>query len=250
MIALEQSALCPNLLQIIYVYHVAGATSGTDRGVDHHCSTRRSREHEDSPVDIDDSPSIQHLIDRLPTSEAARSELLSHASQRLECLTRKMLRDYPGVHRWEQTDDVLQNASLRLYRALSEVALPSPRDFFRLAAAIIRRELIDLARHYSGPFGVGANHASVVGKDWHGDSLPGSENTYDPSRLAEWTDFHAQVEALADEDRAVVDLLFYQGMSQSEAAVVLNVSERTVKRRWQSARLALHQALGGRLPGT
>ncbi len=221
-----------------------------DLGVDHRCSTRRSREHEDNPVDIDDSPSIQHLIDRLPTSEAARSELLSHASQRLECLTRKMLRDYPGVHRWEQTDDVLQNASLRLYRALSEVALPSPRDFFRLAAAIIRRELIDLARHYSGPLGVGANHASVVGKDWHGDSLPGSDNTYDPSRLAEWTDFHAQVEALSDEDRVVVDLLFYQGMSQSEAAVVLDVSERTVKRRWQSARLALHQALGGRLPGT
>ena len=80
-------------------------------------------------MDIDNSPSIQHLIDHLPTSEAARSELLSHASQRLECLTRKMLRDYPGVHRWEQTDDVLQNASLRLYRALSEVALPSRATF-------------------------------------------------------------------------------------------------------------------------
>ena len=28
MIALEKSAFCPNLLQIICVYHVAGATSG------------------------------------------------------------------------------------------------------------------------------------------------------------------------------------------------------------------------------
>jgi DNA-directed RNA polymerase specialized sigma24 family protein len=46
-----------------------------------------------------------------------------------------------------------------------------------------------------------------------------------------------------------VDLLFYQGLQQAEAAAVLGVSERTVKRRWQSARLALHEALGGRLPG-
>ena len=76
MIALEQSAFCPNLLQIIYVYHVAGATAGLITTV----RPRWSGEHEDSPVDIDDSPSIQHLIDRLPTSEAARSELLSHAS--------------------------------------------------------------------------------------------------------------------------------------------------------------------------
>ena len=35
----------------------------------------------------------------------------------------------------------------------------SVRDFFRLAAALIRRELIDLARRYSGPMGLGANTA-------------------------------------------------------------------------------------------
>ncbi|MBL8798147.1 MAG: helix-turn-helix domain-containing protein, partial [Planctomycetia bacterium] len=45
------------------------------------------------------------------------------------------------------------------------------------------------------------------------------------------------------------DLLFYQGLSQAEAAALLNVSERTVKRRWQSARLQLHDALGGEFPG-
>ena len=45
-----------------------------------------------------------------------------------------MLRDFPGVARWEGTDDVLQNATLRLYRALKDVTPESPRSFFNLAA--------------------------------------------------------------------------------------------------------------------
>jgi RNA polymerase sigma-70 factor (ECF subfamily) len=200
-----------------------------------------------------DSTVIQDLILRLRTdNEAARLELLDRTTNRLVRLTRKMLRDYPSVQRWEQTDDVVQNAVLRLYRALKEVAPPSIADFFRLAAVQIRRELIDLARHYNGPHGLGANHVSRVGVNESADAstspLESPDSTYDPGRLADWTDFHRQVEALPDETRRIVDLLFYQGLSQAEAAAVLEVSERTVKRRWQEARLALHDALGGRLP--
>ena len=68
------------------------------------------------------STQIQRCIDRLRSGDAtARDELLAHAVDRLTRLTRKMLRDFPGVHRWEETDDVLQNAVLRLCRALEEV---------------------------------------------------------------------------------------------------------------------------------
>ena len=195
---------------------------------------------------------VQGWIDRLRAGDpSARDALLACAIDRLERLTRKMLKGFPGVHRWEQTDDVLQNAILRLSRALRDVTPPSSRDFFRLAAVQIRRELIDLARHHSGPQGLGANLISNLGGDASASLNPAdhADVTYDPSRLAEWTEFHRQVEALSDAEREVVDLLFYQGLQQAEAAAVLGVSERTVKRRWQSARLALHEALGGRLPG-
>jgi RNA polymerase sigma factor (sigma-70 family) len=195
---------------------------------------------------------VQGWIDRLRAGDpSARDALLACAIDRLERLTRKMLKGFPGVHRWEQTDDVLQNAILRLSRALQDVTPPSSRDFFRFAAVQIRRELIDLARHYSGPQGLGANIASNAGVDRPARLNPAdpANETHDPSRLADWTEFHSQVEALPDEEREVVDLLFYQGLQQAEAAAVLGVSERTVKRRWQSARLALHEALDGRLPG-
>lgn len=203
----------------------------------------------------DHSSQIQRAIDRLRAGDPqARDLLLDCASERLTRLTRKMLRDYPGVHRWEQTDDVLQNALLRLHRALGEVTPPTVADFFRLAAVQVRRELLDLARHYAGPMGLGANHASVAdasATDGGGGGLPDPaiENSSDPGRLALWTEFHRHAEALPEDERGTFDLIFYQGLSQAEAASLLDVSERTIKRRWQSARLKLHEALGGRLPG-
>src|SRR5262249_29392867 len=96
----------------------------------------------------DPSPQTVHIqacLDRLRGGdEAARGELLDSACGRLRQLARKMLRGYPNVHRWEQTDDVLQNATLRLQRALQQMTVQTPSDFFRLAALNIRRELLDL----------------------------------------------------------------------------------------------------------
>jgi RNA polymerase sigma-70 factor (ECF subfamily) len=201
----------------------------------------------------DQATQIQSCIDRMRSGDAsARNELLVHASERLTRLTRKMLRDFPGVHRWEQTDDVLQNAALRLCRALGEFQPATPADFFRLAAVQIRRELLDLARRYSGAHGLGAHHGSVVGADEAPAAGAGPnpvDTTHDPQRLAAWTEFHGEVESLPAEEREAFDLLFYQGLSQAEAASVLDVSERTIKRRWQAARLRVSQALGGKIPG-
>jgi RNA polymerase sigma-70 factor (ECF subfamily) len=165
-----------------------------------------------------------------------------------------MLRDFPGVHRWELTDDVLQNAVVRLCRALGEVRPPTAADFFRLAAAQIRRELLDLARRYSGARGLTAQRAGVAeaGETSTAEPAPWAEpvdTTNDPDRLAPWTEFHREIEALPPEDREAFDLLFYQGMSQAEAASVLDVSERTIKRRWQAARLRLVESLGATMPG-
>lgn len=196
---------------------------------------------------------LQSRLERLQAGdEAARTELLGCACERLRKLTRKMLRDYSRLRRWEDSDDVVQNASMRLCRALVEVTPRNLRDFFRLAALHIRRELIDLARHYYGPNGLGANHASQGPEsDSHGGNRPAYEpvdDDCDPSHLAVWSEFHQKIDALPAEEREVFDLLWYQGLTQGEAAEVLGVSERTIKRRWQAARLRLHEALNGESP--
>lgn len=196
---------------------------------------------------------IQGCIDRLRGGDgAAREELIGLACERMERLTRKMLRDYPRVHRWEQTGDVLQNATMRLYRSLEQVTPETVVDFFRLASLNIRRELLDMVKHYYGPRGVGANHGTVAGHDTGDGTAPAvdkSDVSGEPAQLAVWTEFHEQVDKLPEDERQVVDLLFYQELTQEEAAAILKVSDRTVKRRWQAARLKLHDALQGGLPG-
>jgi RNA polymerase sigma-70 factor (ECF subfamily) len=197
---------------------------------------------------------LQQCLDRLRRGdESARQELLAGACTRLTELTRTMLQDYRRLKRWEQTDDVLQNALVRLHRTLQDVTPPSLRDFYRLAALQIRRELIDLARHYFGPEGCGRHHHTNAAED---DSRLTARPAYEqsaaaeePATLAAWAEFHRQADALPEEEREVFDLVWYQGMKHTEAAALLGVSARTVKRRWQAACLRLHEILGGALPG-
>ena len=162
-----------------------------------------------------DSVRLEACLARLRAGDAAaRNELFAHACERMRRLTRAMLRDYPGVARWEETGDVYQNAMLRLCRALQDVAVPTVRDFYRLAALQIRRELIDLARHYYGPQGAGAHHASQGPGGDGGQAPPAFEvgtDSLDPGKVALWTEFHRLAESLPEEGREVFDLLYYQG---------------------------------------
>ncbi len=176
---------------------------------------------------------------------AALDELLRHSAQRLTDLARHMLRGFPGVRRWADTDDVLQNALIRLVSALREVRPASPREFLGLASLQIRRELIDLARHYYGPQGQGANYQTHGGDLTSSPTARAADVNHDPSSLAEWHEFHEKIGTLPDEEREAVSLLYYQGLSQAEAAELLGVSVRTVQRRWHAALEQLHRVWSG-----
>jgi RNA polymerase sigma-70 factor (ECF subfamily) len=194
------------------------------------------------PVSQGTDTQIQNLIDlSLKGDESAKEALLHHACDRLLRLTRRAFRNYPYLRRWEATDDVFQNAMVRLHRALREVRVESVRHFFNLAGLQIRRELNDLTRHYFGPEGEGANHhTDHKPADDAGGSLDRSD---EPEDLAHWTLFHEHCDKLPDEEREVVNLLFYQGLTQEEASRVLGMPLRTLKRRWFAARTRLHEAL-------
>ena len=86
---------------------------------------------------------IDSLLARLRAGDkSAQGDLLANAYESLLRLTGKLLDCSPRVKRWEQTDDVLQNAYLRLCQALCDVTPKNARHFFRLAAQHIRWEII------------------------------------------------------------------------------------------------------------
>lgn len=189
---------------------------------------------------------LQHCLDRLQAGDgAARDELLNAAGARLTKLARKMLRADGRLRRWEETDDVLQTALMRLLQALRTVTPATPREFFRLSARQIRLTLIDLARHHYGPHGAAAHHETLPPQ-----GQERSDATLEPDRLAAWTEFHERIEALPEEQREVFELVWYQGMKHDEVGSLLNVSTKTVQRRWLAARERLIEVLDGQLPGS
>lgn len=204
-------------------------------------------------MDADQSTTanIDKLLARLRAGDdSARDALIEHACDRLSHMIQHRMQDYPVVARWEHKDDVLQQAAMRLYRSLSAVKPENARAFMGLASTQIRRELIDMARKLRGPEGLAANLATDAaqrGVD-SGKAAPlyeGPDDATGPTTLRQWTEFHQYVEQLPCEEREVFDLCFYQGMTRIDAAGLLGISERTVKRRFQSARLLLHKHLFG-----
>lgn len=191
---------------------------------------------------------LNAYLERLRAGDrAAADDLLRRVGDRLERLARRMLKGFPNVKRWADTGDVLQSALVRLLRSLEALRPQTTRDFANLAAVQIRRELLDLARHYRGRLGRAA--PTAADGDTGGkliDQVPGRADAAGDLDL--WSAFHERVELLPAADREVVGLTFYHGWSQAEIAELLQVDERTVRRRWRSACLRQAEALGGRLP--
>ncbi len=197
---------------------------------------------------IGETTQYRNWIGRLDAGDgSALNEMLAHFQDRLLHLSHLMLRRFPTVKRWEESGDVFLEAMLRLEKAIEKVSPASPSDFLRLAARQIRWELLDLAkvhRRDARPSQVGCEFAQ-------GDHEPkeAADGTDGPGELATWTEFHEKAGAMPPELSEVFALIWYDGLTQKEAAAILNLSERTIGSRWIKARLALRKALGGQLPG-
>jgi RNA polymerase sigma-70 factor (ECF subfamily) len=195
----------------------------------------------------DSTTQLQGLIDRMAAGDrSARDELIGRAYTRLLRLAHKMLQSFPRVRSFEETGDVLHDSLPRLTRALEAVPPASVADFFRLASRQMRWELLDLVKRYATSRVPGGQPAA--GAEDSSSSTPPEEKpttTDNPPALASWTEFHKAVEALPEKEREVFELLWYQEMTQAEAAAVLRVAEITVRRHWLVARRRLGAFLKG-----
>jgi RNA polymerase sigma-70 factor (ECF subfamily) len=189
----------------------------------------------------------------------ALNELIAHFERRLRSMTRRMIKDYPLVRLCEQTDDVYQNAVLRLCRALKAVSPASTRDLIRLSAVQVRRELLNLARFYRARAEILHQAEALAGASAGDSKQAGGRATLEPAcpeggddvlLMDQWTEFHEAAAALPEPRRESFDLIWYQGLTFEQAARIQEVTPRTVRNRWNAARLAIYDALGGSLPGT
>ncbi len=201
---------------------------------------------------MDTTARLNACLDKLAAGDlAARDQIIELCSERLRALTHRMIRRYPGVRRHDDTDDVFQNAMMRLHHALGQMAMAceSPRSLMGLAATQIHRELIDLARRYSSPSSFAANHGSNAIKGSGSERYFVEEAAGEDEPLDRWELFHQVVQKLPPEQKEVFHLVWYLGADQRTIAGVMDCSERTIKNYWRQAREAVKAALDGQSPG-
>jgi RNA polymerase sigma factor (sigma-70 family) len=198
---------------------------------------------------------LQGQLERAVTGDAeARQRLLELARDRLMRHARHFLHgQYARLEPFAQTDDVVQQLYIKILKNQDRFWLNAEgepirtlAEFFGHTSAWMRDVLCDLLRK---EYGRDDNRPAVLPLDG-GPSDTGprhepSSNTLDAAKVRRWTEFHETVARLPDDLRAVFDLLWYQELSQAEAAALLGIAVPTVKLRWMKARLRLQRALGG-----
>lgn len=207
------------------------------------------REQKDS---CDGTP-LEEALSRLTRGDPeARNELVVIACERMRDVAHRMLRGFPRVRRFDETDDVVQNAALRLYKTLASLHPSSSEHFINLACTHIRRELIDLARKHAGPESYAANHETNYVRQDDRDlakiDAVASHTADSLGALDNWTRFHEAAAQLPDEERELFHLVWYMGAKQAEAARILGCSTRTIKRHWDSVKTLLDRSLNGQRP--
>jgi RNA polymerase sigma factor (TIGR02999 family) len=118
---------------------------------------------------------------------------------------------------------------------------PDRPRFMGYAARVMRGLIIDHAR---------SRHAVKRGGEFEITSLKtdAGENLVDAKELSMISD---ALDELATVDRKLaelVDLKFFCGFSFAEIAALENLSERTVQRKWEKARIFLHRNIRADLP--
>jgi RNA polymerase sigma-70 factor (ECF subfamily) len=188
---------------------------------------------------------VQRCLDEL-TGEVAPGavirELLDRSVRRLTQLCAALLyRSYPRLTRPPvnlHVDEVLGAVVERLLKALRDARPTTVRQFFSLAGQHMRWELNDLARRLDEQ---PVTAAVVEG------AVPAPADS--SSRLtAVGLRMVAVIDGLPGDEREAFDLVRIQGMTHTEAAEVLGVSTKTVKRRLDRSLRLLTERLGDLRP--
>jgi RNA polymerase sigma factor (sigma-70 family) len=176
------------------------------------------------------------------SAEPVVRALLSRSVCRLHRLCSAMLhKGYPRLSRPPlnlQADELLGAVVERLLKALREARPTNTRQFFALASQHMRWELNEMARRLDGQPGP----APMLDESVPAPQSSGSDLTPDARRMLE------EIDRLPEAEREAFELVRIQGMSQAEAAGVLEVSAATVNRRLSRGLQQLLAALGDLYP--
>jgi RNA polymerase sigma-70 factor (ECF subfamily) len=196
----------------------------------------------------DTTQDLRDLIERLRSGdESARREILDRVYHRLQRITAAMFqRDFPRLQARHELNSVVDEAWIRLTRALETTQPASPAEFYGLMFHKVRQVLLDLASRQT------REDARFLQLKTDSDGQPGgsqikqiADSTHDPARLAFWTEFHQQVESLPTPQKMVFDFHYLAEIPQVEIARLLDLHPKQVSRLWIAATVRLASSMEG-----
>ncbi len=176
----------------------------------------------------------QILQDWNDGNEDAKERLLPFVYDELKRQARILMSRERSNHTLQPTA-LVHEAFMRLAEQ-SGIDWQNRSHFYGIASRLMRQILVDHARlHAAEKRGNNPIHFSIddlqIPVEQRADSILILNEILD--RLAEFDEQQAQI----------VEMRFFGGMSNNEIAEALEISERTVGREWQSAKLWLYREL-------
>ena len=189
-----------------------------------------------APVSDDARGDVTRLLDLWTGGdERALEELMPRVERELRRIAERFFRRERSGHTLQPTALVNE-----LYLRLTDqraVSWKSRAHFYGTAADMMRRLLIDHAR---------SRDAVKRGRGCRPVPLDEITDPAEPARDVDLLALDEALERLARKDERqarVVELRYFAGLTYREVAEVLEVTERTAKRDWHTARLWLHREL-------
>jgi RNA polymerase sigma factor (TIGR02999 family) len=167
--------------------------------------------------------------------QAAVAQLCQFLYQDLRQIARARLRAHQPVTLLDTTA-LVHESFLRLAK-LGRVEINDRNHFLGYAARVMRSVIVDFVRARQAERRGGDQLQVTLSTDIAG-SVAATED--DVLRISEALDELARVDARAVQ---VVEMRYFAGMSEKEIAEALGVTDRTVRRDWEKAKLLLRVAL-------
>jgi len=179
---------------------------------------------------------LTDLLGRVQGGDAeARDALFAAAYADLHGLAQARLR-HGGRNTLLDTTGLVHESYLRFTRA-GELRAEDRRAFFAYASQVMRSVILNSVRERVA-LKRGGNRQSSDASNAQSSDLPGDERTV--------LDVHEALEDLQKADprlAQVAEMRYFGGYNEKEIAETLEITERTVQRDWEKARLILAAAL-------
>jgi RNA polymerase sigma factor (TIGR02999 family) len=183
-----------------------------------------------------DAAPLTDLLRRAQDGDEAAMRLVFDATYEELCRLARVRLSKGGRGTFLDTSSLVHESYLRFAKA-ARLRLEDRQHFLRYAGHVMRSVIVDFVRgKLSERRGGDAMHVTL--------SSEVSENACESE--TEILRVHEALEELSQYDTRmveVVELRYFAGMTEAEIAEALGVTDRTVRRDWEKARLFLAKAL-------